>query len=108
MFDHHPIEVIRPWMTIDNSGMECGTTLLAQALLAPMSPAIWMFAQNILLFDSWDFSKFKGDLPERINAGKSDRSILAKDGESGTGNSKKASTKATAEQYRYGCHDPDG
>jgi len=68
MFDHHPIEVIRPWMTIDNSGKECGTTLLAQALLAPMSPAVWMFTQNILLFDTWEFMKFKGDLPERMNA----------------------------------------
>ena len=40
MYDHHPIEVIRPWMTIDNQGQECGTTLLAQALLAPMSGAV--------------------------------------------------------------------
>lgn len=68
MYDHHPIEVTRPWMTIDTKGMECGTTLLAQALLAPMSGAVWMFAQNILLFDVWDFMKFKGDLPERMNA----------------------------------------
>ena len=33
MYDHHPITVRRPWMTIDISGGECGTSLLARALL---------------------------------------------------------------------------
>ena len=67
MYDHHPIKVLRPWMTVDTAGNECGTSLLAAALLPDMSPAVAEFVEAVRLFDTWQFEKGVMSLSERLN-----------------------------------------
>ena len=68
MFDHHPIDVLRPWMTVDNTGNECGTSLMAKALLPGAGAAVMDFVENIRLFDTWQLEKGVGSFPERLDA----------------------------------------
>ena len=68
MYDHHPITVLRPWMTVDNSGEECGTSLLAKALLPDASAAITSFVDSIRQFDTWKYKKGTDSFPERLDA----------------------------------------
>lgn len=68
MYDHHPIKVHRPWMTVDTSVTECGTSLLAAALLPDMSPAMRDFVDAVCLYDTWRFEKGVNSFSERLNA----------------------------------------
>lgn len=68
MFDHHPIQVLRPWMSVDNSGTQCGTSLMAAALLPDMSYGVREFVDAICLYDTWQFEKGANSLSERLNA----------------------------------------
>ena len=68
MYDHHPIKVHRPWMTVDTSVTECGTSLLAAALLPDMSPAVRDFVDAVCLYDTWRFEKGVNSFSERLNA----------------------------------------
>jgi len=68
MFDHHPIKVHRPWMTVDTSNTQCGTSLLAAALLPDMTPAVANFVEAVCLYDTWRFEKDVNSFPERLNA----------------------------------------
>ncbi len=68
LFDHHPIDVSRPWMTVDTSPTECGTSLLAKALIQSPSPAVAAFVDAVCEFDTWRFEKGVGSFPERLNA----------------------------------------
>ena len=68
MYDHHPIKVHRPWMTINTSVTECGTSLLAAALLPDMSDAVHSFVDAVCLYDTWRFEKGVNSFPERLNA----------------------------------------
>ena len=68
MYDHHPITVRRPWMTIDISGGECGTSLLAKALLPDASAAITSFVDSIRQFDTWQFKKGTDSLSKPMKA----------------------------------------
>lgn len=67
MYDHHPIKVHRPWMTVDTSVTQCGTSLLAAALLPDMSDAVRTFVDAVCLFDTWRFEKGVNSFPERLN-----------------------------------------
>jgi len=68
LYDHHPIKVLRPWMTVDTSPTQCGTSLLATALLPDMSEAVRDFVDAVCLYDTWRFEKGVGSFPERLNA----------------------------------------
>ena len=68
MYDHHPIEVLKPWMTVDTTGEECGTSLIAKALLPDASDAVKRFVDGIRSFDTWRFEKGAGSFPERLDA----------------------------------------
>lgn len=68
MYDHHPIKVQRPWMTIDTSGEACGTSMMAGALLPDAGEAVKEFVENIRLFDTWQFEKGVSAFPERLDA----------------------------------------
>lgn len=68
MYDHHPINVRRPWMTVDTSITECGTSLLATALLPDRSPAVSDFVDAVCLYDTWRFEKGVNSFSERLNA----------------------------------------
>lgn len=68
MYDHHPIKVHRPWMTVDTSVTECGTSLLAATLLPDMSPAVHDFVDAVCLYDTWRFEKGVNSFSERLNA----------------------------------------
>lgn len=68
MYDHHPIKVLRPWMTVDNNGNECGTSLLAAALLPDMNEHVAAFVEAVRLYDTWQFEKNVHSFPERLNA----------------------------------------
>ena len=68
MYDHHPIKVHRPWMTVDTSVTECGTTLLAAALISDMSEAVRGFVDAVCLYDTWRFEKGVNSFSERLNA----------------------------------------
>ena len=68
MYDHHPIQVQRPWMTIDTSGEVCGTSLLAKALLPNAKPAVWDFVDSVCQYDTWQFEKGVAAFPERLEA----------------------------------------
>ena len=68
LFDHHPVKVSRPWMTVDTSPMECGTSLLAKALIPNPSPAVSAFVDAVCSFDTWRFEKGIRAFPERLNA----------------------------------------
>ena len=57
LYDHHPIKVLRPWMTVDTSVTQCGTSLLAAALLPEMAPAVRDFVDAVCLYDTWQFEK---------------------------------------------------
>lgn len=67
MYDHHPINVLRDWMIVDATGNECGTSLVATALLPDMTPAVAEFVEAIRLFDTWQFEKNAMSLSERLN-----------------------------------------
>lgn len=68
MFDHHPISVMRPWMTIDTSPTVCGTSLIAEALLPNMTESVRTFVDAVCMYDTWQFEKNIGAFPERLNA----------------------------------------
>ena len=68
LFDHHPIDVSHPWMTVDTSPTECGTSLLAKALIPNPSPAVREFVDAVCSFDTWRFEKGVRAFPERLNA----------------------------------------
>ena len=68
LYDHHPIKVLRPWMTVDTSPTQCGTSLLAAALLPDMSDAVREFVDAVCLYDTWRFEKGVGSFSERLNA----------------------------------------
>lgn len=68
MYDHHPIKVHRPWMTVNTSITECGTNLLAAVLLPDMSEAVRDFVEAVCLYDTWRFEKNSNSFSERLNA----------------------------------------
>ena len=68
LYDHHPIKVLRPWMAVDTSVTQCGTSLLAAALLPEMAPAVRDFVDAVCLYDTWQFEKGVNSFSERLNA----------------------------------------
>ena len=68
LFDHHPSGIMRPWMTISTSSEECGSTLLAKALLPEAESCVLEFIDTVCKFDTWRFEKNTGAFPERLNA----------------------------------------
>ena len=55
-------------MTVDISGGECDTSLLARALLPDACAAIQGFVDSIRQFDTWQFKKSTDSFPERLGA----------------------------------------